>query len=492
MTGAPAIDLAAAARAAAIAEGFEPDFSGAARAEAQQLRDPAARPPEGVRDLRALLWSSIDNADTRDLDQLEVVEAMPDGAIRLRLAIADVDAAVPRDSAIDAHAATNTTSLYTGAVVFPMLPERLSTDLTSLREGVDRLAVVVELDVAEDGDATTREVYRALVHNRAQLVYEEVAAWLDGGPPPARIAGDRALADQLRLQDVAAARLRERRQQRGALELETIEARPVVTGGKVTSLALVQKNRARELIEDFMIAANVAVAQFLERQGFASIRRVVHTPERWSRLVSLAARHGGALPTRPDQRALAAFLHARRAAAPDDFAELSLSVVKLLGSGDYVVERPGQGGGGHFGLAVDDYGHATAPNRRFADLVTQRQVKAAIGACDRPYTDAELDAIAQRCTEREDAARKVERRMRKTVGVAVLADRAGDAFDAVVTGATKRGVFVRLLDPPVEGRVTEGEQGLDVGDRVRVRLLRTDASTGHVDFASVVPAPAAG
>ena len=483
MTGAPAIDLAAAARAAALAEGFEPDFSAAARAEARQLHDPAVRAPEQVRDLRALLWSSIDNADTRDLDQLEFVEALPDGAIRLRLAIADVDAGVARDSAIDAHAARNTTSLYTGAVVFPMLPERLSTDLTSLREGVDRLAVVVELDVAEDGEATTREVYRARVHNRAQLVYEEVAAWLDGGAPPPKIAADGVLADQVRLQDLAAARLRERRQQRGALELETIEARPVIANGRVTALAVVQKNRARELIEDFMIAANVAVAQFLERQGFASIRRVVHTPERWARLVTLAARHGGSLPALPDQRALAAFLRARRAAAPDEFAELSLSVVKLLGSGDYVVERPGEGGGGHFGLAVDDYGHATAPNRRFADLVTQRQVKAAIGACDRPYADAELDAIARRCTEREDAARKVERRMRKTVGVAVLAERTGDVFDAVVTGVTKRGVFVRLLDPPVEGRVTEGEEGMDVGDRVRVRLLRTEAASGHVDFA---------
>ncbi|HEX2781753.1 MAG TPA: RNB domain-containing ribonuclease [Gemmatimonadaceae bacterium] len=448
----------------------------------------AALPPEvlgqGARDQRDLLWSSIDNSDTRDLDQLEVVERLPDDGILLRLAIADVDAYIPRGSALDRRAAANTTSVYTGIETFPMLPERLSTDLTSLREGVARAAVVVELRIAGDGGVAAPDVYRALVCNRAKLTYEGVGAWLAGAAPPPRAAVARPeLADQLRLQDEAACRLREVRHRHGALDLETIEARTVTANGAVVDIALVHKSRARDLIEDFMIAANVAVATFLEARGIPSIRRVVRAPRRWPRLVALAAREGATLPAEPDAKALSRFLAARRAAAPERFADLSMAVVKLLGAGEYEVEIPGGEQHGHFGLAVDDYSHSTAPNRRYADLVTQRQLKAALAGGPTPYTPAELAEIATRCTRMEDEARRVERDVRKIAAASLLSSRVGETFDAVVTGDTPKGVFVRLLHPPAEGRVVRGEQGLDVGDATKVTLLGTDVARGFVDFA---------
>ncbi|MFL5560400.1 MAG: RNB domain-containing ribonuclease [Gemmatimonadaceae bacterium] len=474
------IDLRDAARAVVAAHSFTvetPDETGLSPLAPEALG-------AGARDLTGLLWSSIDNTETRDLDQLEYAERLANGAIRVLLAVADVDAYVPKDSALDRHAAQNTTSVYTGVTTFPMLPERLSTDLTSLVEGETRAAMVVSLTIDASGAVAPADVFRAVVRNRAKMAYEAVGAWLsNAAPPPRPITAIPELADQLRLQDEAAKRLRELRHEHGALDLETIEANTVAVNGRVVDISLVHKSVARELIEDFMIATNSAVATFLEARGVASIRRVVKAPKRWPRIVALAASDGVTLPPDPDAKALSQFLAARRKAAPERFADLSLTIVKLLGAGEYDVEVPGGEQQGHFGLAVDDYAHSTAPNRRYADLVTQRQLKAVIAGAPSPYSVAELTEIAAHCTKMEDEGRVAEREVRKMAGAALLAPRTGETFDAIVTGDTPKGVFVRLLHPPVEGRVVRGFERLDVGDRTRVRLLGTDVAKGFVDFA---------
>lgn len=445
---------------------------------------PARDPAEGARDLRGLPWSSIDNEDSRDLDQIEVAERLPDGTIRVLVGIADVDALVPKGSPIDQYAGTNTTSLYTGVHIFPMLPEQLSTDRTSLlADGRDRLAVVTEIIVRADGslDDAGTQIYIAIVQNHAKLVYEQVGAWLEGhgDPPPAGIA------DQVTLQDEAAQRLRKLRHLHGALDLETIEANPVMKGDQVVDLELVHKNRARELIEDLMIAANGATARFLEARGLSSMRRVVAKPKRWDRIVALAGSLGTTLPVEPDAKALSEFLVARHAAAPDKFADLSLSIVKLLGPGQYMLQRAQDKEQGHFGLAVDDYSHSTAPNRRYPDLVTQRLLKAVALKRPAPYSDEELTQIADHCTERENAARKVERTMRKVAAAQLLSSRIGDEFDAIITGVSPSGVFARLFSPPAEGRIVRGEEGLDVGDKLRVKLVDTAPLKGFIDFVRV-------
>jgi exoribonuclease-2 len=483
--GAAVAELAAAAERAATAAGFALDADGAAARAATAITAVAGL-PDGVRDLRALGWSSIDNATTRDLDQLEVAEPLDDGAVRLRVAIADVDALVPCDSPLDRHAFANGTSVYTGVATFPMLPERLSTDLTSLVAGGDRLCVVLELVVDADGGVARRAAYRALVRNRAQLAYESVGAWLvDAGPPPPPVAASPALAAQLRLQHATATRLRERRALNGALDLETVELEPVVRDGRVVGLAEVATNEARELISDFMIAANGATAALLTEAGLPTIRRVVRAPDRWPRIVELARAVGEALPGAPSAPSLAAFLRRRRAADPARYVELSLAVVKLLGAGDYVVHRPEEPPLGHFGLAAPDYTHSTAPNRRYADLVTQRLLKAAIAGAPSPYAADTLEAVAARCVERESAAKRVERLVAKQVAAAVLGARVGESFHAVVTGVKRTATYVRLTTPPVDGRVVEGEAGLDVGDAVRVRLVDTDVADGFIDFVRV-------
>jgi VacB/RNase II family 3'-5' exoribonuclease len=470
------VDLVAIARRVATDEGFLVDFPPEAAGAA------AAEDGAGAADERGLPWSSIDNRESTDLDQVEAAEGLAGGLIRVKLGIADVDAFVPRGSALDRHAAANTTSLYAGVATFPMLPDALSSGATSLLAGGERLVVVTELDVAPDGAVAAARVYRARVVNHAKLVYEEVGAFLEGrGPPPPEVARDARLAEQLALQDEAARRLRRRRVERGALELETIEARAVAGGGGVVELRLTHKNRARELVEDLMIAANEATARWLEARRFASIRRVVRRPKRWDRLVALARAHGAALPAEPDPVALSEFVRARRQADPAGFAEFSLSVVKLLGPGEYTVADP-DSPEGHFGLAVDDYAHSTAPNRRYGDLVTQRLLKAAARGEAPPYSAAELGAVAARCTERGNHARAFERTMRKVAAATFLSRQIGATFDAVVTGVSPKGTFVRLLDPPAEGRVVEGDGGLDVGDRARVRLVATAPELGFIDF----------
>ena len=488
LDSAPARDLRALAHQAMLEAGFAPDVPPAAAAEVAAL-DPA-RIAAQVRDLRGLLWSSIDNADSRDLDQVEFAERLPSGEIRLRVGIADVDAFAPAGSAIDRYAASNATSVYTGVVTFPMLPERLSTDLSSLIAGADRLAVVVEFVVGDpaagsrpSGEPRESDVYRALVHNHAKLDYETTGAWLErSGAPPPELTNTPGLEAQLRLQDQAAEWLRALRRRNGALDLETIEASLVAADGVVLDLTVQHKNRARYLIESLMIAANSVMAAFLEDRGAPAIERVVRTPARWPRIVELAATLGEQLPAAPDSRALSDFMDRRKQADPAHFPDLSLAVVKLLGSGEYTLVLPGLDDASHFGLAAQDYTHATAPNRRYADLIMQRLIKAILAQLPTPYANAELEAIAERCNERDRAAKKVERRMRKTAAVALMAGRIGDRFDAIVTGVAAKGTFVRLLAPPVEGRVVRGEQGLDVGDQTRVRLVATDYAKGFIDF----------
>jgi VacB/RNase II family 3'-5' exoribonuclease len=488
--------------------GLEPDFPVAAQQELALIHGPA-QPPGGdrgaggdpgagragagggdrgagpeVRDQRALLWASIDNDDSRDLDQLTVAEALPGGAARVLVAIADVDAVVARGSALDQHAARNTTSVYTAAQIFPMLPEKLSTDLTSLGENADRMAVVIAMEVGADGGVGRSELYRALVRNQAKLAYNAVGDWLEGRrpEPPPRVAAVHGMEAQLRLQDEAAQRLRRRRFEHGALNLETVQPRPVFEGDTITDLEAETRNRAKELIEDFMIAANGCTAVFLEKGGFPSLRRVVRTPKRWPRLIELAASLGAKLPPDPDVAALSAFLDERRRADPARFPDLSVTVVKLLGSGEYVVDPPGGEAPGHFGLAVRDYTHSTAPNRRFPDVITQRLVKAALGGRACPYALDELGVLAAHCTEKEDDAQKVERQVAKSAAAMLLSSRLGQIFDGVVTGASDKGTWARIFHPPVEGRIVRGLHGLDVGDKVRVKLVDTDVERGYIDF----------
>lgn len=482
------VDLHALAREAMRAQGFAPEFEPEALEQlaALEANPPALAPDAGIRDLRALPWSSIDNETSRDLDQIEASEALPDGAVRLRIGIADVDAYVARGTPIDAHAARATATVYTGVRNFPMLPERLSNHVTSLLEGADKLCVVVEFTVDREGSVRSRDIYRALVRNRYQLTYNAVGPWLEErGPAPAKVAASDELQAQLKMQDAAAQALKAARFRHGALNIETIELRPVLVAEKIVDVARQQKNRATELVEEFMIATNEVVARLLEAFGVSSIRRVVKTPKRWGRIVELARENGATLPDEPSSKALNAFLLQRKSADPAHFADLSLAVIKLMGPGEYVVERVDGPEQGHFGLAVQDYTHSTAPNRRFADLVTQRSVKAMLARQPPPYTDAELDAIARDCTQRADAARKVEREMSKRVAALAMSKRIGDEFDAMVTGVTPHGTFVRTVHPPVEGILARGEKGVDVGDRVRVRLIETDVAKGYIDFAKV-------
>lgn len=486
-------DVNAIAYRAVIDAGFVPDSPPAVQEELRTLQSqpPAGATTSDARDLRSLLWSSIDDRKSRDLDQVEYAETLPNGDIRILVGIADVDALVQKGSAIDLHAAENTTSLYTGFRTFPMLPEELSTDKTSLVGGADRASIVTELIVATDGTVKSSDIFSAVLHNYAKLSYEGVAAWIDEqGPMPTEVASVPGMEAQIHLQLTAAQRLRDFRKEHGALELDTIQANPVVNSeGRVTDLSVVERNSARELIENFMIAANVAMAEFLKAKGVASIRRVVRTPEHWPGIVEIAEDAGDKLPAQPDARALADFLARQKVKDPEHFPDLSLAIVKLMGPGEYTVLKPGDlttsAETGHFGLAVHDYTHSTAPNRRYADLVTQRLVKAAIANAPSPYTDSELAAIAAHCTEREDAARKLERKMRKVGAALLLRDRVGEQFEAIVTGVTPKGTFARLCKPPVDGRVMRGEHGLRVGQKVRVKLLATDPARGFIDFGRV-------
>ncbi|HLH38305.1 MAG TPA: RNB domain-containing ribonuclease [Bryobacteraceae bacterium] len=472
------MNLLAAARQEMIDHGFDPDFPKGTGEQIAQIRAHPAR--DGARDLRQLPWSSIDNDTSRDLDQCEWAERAA-GGIRVRVAIADVDCAVNPGTPIDRHACQQTTTVYTGVKNFSMLPEELSTGLTSLNEDQDRYSIVVEFVAAEDGTVTQPAIYRALIRNHAQLAYNATGAWLDGqADPPAKIARSPELQAQLRLQNEAASHLCEARHKRGALDFDRVEAEPVFSNGDVRDLKIRRRNSATRLIEDFMIAANEAMAQTLSRAGSSSIRRVVKTPERWPRIVALAAGHGAKLPAQPDAAALNGFLKNLRETDGDHYQDVSLAIIKLLGPGEYVFARPNQQPG-HFALAVLDYTHSTAPNRRFSDLVTQRLIKAVLDGKAAPYTDSELEAIAANCTQKEDAARKVERKMAKRLAAAALSHRIGEIFAGVITGVTPKGTFVRILNPPAEGILLHAK-GVDVGDRVQVKLIQADPGRGYIDF----------
>ncbi len=481
------------AKKAMLGRGLLPDFSIKALAELDRIQAPATTNDVNVRDLRDLIWASIDNDDSRDLDQLTTAVAMNGDKVKIMVAVSDVDALVKKGSALDGQACRNTASVYTAAKIFPMLPEKLSTNLTSLNLNEDRLAVVVEMVIGADGSLQEADVYRARVRNHAKLAYNMVAAWLEGSTDmpnaavPLEIAAVDGLAENLRLQDRAAQSMRNFRHLRGALCLETIEAKPVFEGDSLLDLQVEEKNRAKDIIEDFMIAANGVTVRYLTSRKIPSIRRVVRVPKRWERIVGIAAEHAFKLPKNPDPKALERFLTMEKAADPLRFPDLSLAVIKLLGTGEYIAELPGESSTGHFGLAAKDYTHSTAPNRRYADLITQRLLKAAIDTAPVPYNKDELADLAAHCTEKEDAVNKVERQVGKSAAALLLESRIGEQFDSIVTGASIKGTWVRLLDIPVEGMLINGFQGVDVGDRIRVQLISVDIAQGFIDFGRVGP-----
>ena len=462
--------------------GLEPDFPDEVLRQVASLRSSADERGPGIADLSALPWCSIDNDDSRDLDQLTVLESLPSGGVRLHVSVADVDALVAKDSPIDRHAANNTASVYTPARIFPMLPEKLSTDLTSLNPDQMRIALVTSIDYDAQGDARQTTIRRARVHSKAQLAYDSVTAWLVGERAlPAAAAAMPTLDQQLRDQDALAQRLRERRRAAGALEFQTLQPTAQFDGDDVVDLAQQPQNRARQLIEEFMIATNGAVARFLDDQGRASLQRVVRSPERWALIRDVVGELGETLPAEPDGAALQRFLSLQRARDPVRFPDLSLTLIKLMGAGEYEVHRPGSRDVGHFGLAVTDYSHSTAPNRRYPDLVTHRLVKAALAGAPAPYSVDELAAIAEHCTRQEDAANKVERQIRKSAAAMLLGGRLGETFDGVITGVSRGNTWVRIFRPPAEGMLRRARDPR-VGQKMRVRLADTDVERGFIDF----------
>jgi VacB/RNase II family 3'-5' exoribonuclease len=474
------------ARSAMRTYGFLPDFSADALKELETAQQADRTAESSGIDLRHLLWASIDNDDSLDLDQLTVAQVLTDTRVKVLVAVADVGNLVDKNSAIDAHARHNTTSVYTAGGIFPMLPEKLSTNLTSLNYHEDRPAMIIEMVIGNGGMLQDSAIYRARVRNQAKLAYNGVAAWLEGkGPMPAAVAALPGLADNLRLQDQAAQQLKTLRHEHGALDLQTLEARPVFAGDEIQDLRADERNRAKEIIEDFMIAANGVTARFLHGKKVASLRRMVRSPKRWGRIVDIAAQHQFTLPAQPDSKSLEKFLVARKAADPLGFADLSLAVIKLLGPGEYVVEAPDEAVPGHFGLAVKDYTHSTAPNRRFPDLITQRILKAALDGSSLPYSREELSELAHHCTQKENDANKVERLVTKSAAAMLLSSRIGERFDAICTGAADKGTWVRIFQPPVEGRLLNGIDGVDVGQRLKVQLIHTDVQKGYIDFKKI-------
>jgi exoribonuclease II len=477
-------DLVRISIAAMTERGLLPEFSTSVEHQLAKIKGPGQDDDPAIFDLTDLLWCSLDNDDSLDLDQLTVGEKLPNGHTKIWVAIADVDVLVKKGTPIDDHARTNTTSVYTSARIFPMLPNKLCTDLTSLNPDVDRLAVVTEMVFRPDASLAGATVYRAKVRNKAKLAYDAVSAWIDGeGALPEAAAAVKGMDAQLRLQDELAQRLRKRRRTEGSLEFETFQPRAQFEGEDVIGIEQQVQNRGRQLIEEFMIATNGCTARYLASRGGASLRRVVRSPERWLRIVGVAAEYGETLPGEPDSKALEHFLAKRHREDPLRFPDLSLVIVKLMGRGEYVVEVPGAAPIGHFGLAVRDYTHSTAPNRRYPDLITSRMLKAALANEHPPYSNTELGALAMHCTAQEDAAQKVERRMRKSEAALLLESKIGQYFEGVVTGSSSYGVWVRVFSPPAEGKLINVRTEVGVGEKVRVKLVSTNVERGFIDFA---------
>jgi exoribonuclease-2 len=474
------------ARKAMISRGLVPDFPDAEISELNEILLPATCKSEITKNMRDLLWCSVDNADSLDLDQLTYAESLEGNNVRILVAIADVDALVGAKSNIDNHAGKNTASVYTVARIFPMLPEKLSTNLTSLCLDSDRCSIVVDMIIGDDGKVQQSNVYQAIVRNHAKLQYASLAAWLEGNgqayPEITRVNG---LAENIKLQDRMAQRMKELRYEHGALELETIEAMPIFDGDTLTEMKVEQKNRAKDLIEDFMIAANGATARFLTGKQFPSLRRVVRVPKQWERIVELASEHGFSLPAEADSKSLSEYLKFIKQNDPLHFIDTSINILKLLGSGEYVVDIPGALPPGHFGLAVKDYAHSTAPNRRYPDLITQRLMKSAISGKPIPYTMEELGQIATHCTMKEDDVKKVERQVEKSANAILMQSRIGEIFEAIVSGASPKGTWIRLFQPHVEGKLVNGFKGLKVGHKLKARLTHINVELGYIDFEKV-------
>lgn len=485
-TSDPSINLTELAKRSMLERHLLPNFPQAALKEVEQIKEAARPSSEEVKDMRHFLWFSLDNDDSRDLDQLTFAEEIDDTRFKMYIAIADVDSLVKKDSAIDSYAQHNTTSVYTPTKIFPMLPEKLSTNLTSLNENENRMAIIMEVEIDREGAVKNYILYRGYVNNKAKLAYNSVSAWLDGlGPIPELIKKIPDLQNQIRLQDRIATILRQYRHQKGALTLQTIEPQAIFDGNTIIDVKTTVKNRGRNLIEDFMISANQATANFLKDHRQPSLRRIVRTPKNWNRIIEIAGEYGINLPKDPDAIALDKFLKQRYLLDPVHFPDLSLTIIKLLGKGEYVVEYPDELPIGHFSLAVKDYTHSTAPNRRFPDLITQRLIKATLAHQSSPYTNGELEKLAQQCTEKEDEAEKVERKMKKSAACLLLSSKINQEFDALVTGSSSKGTWVRILIPPVDGKLIQGFQHVAVGDKIRVRLIHVDVLEGFIDFIRV-------
>jgi exoribonuclease II len=479
-------DLARIAAKAMVDRGLTAEFSSSALDQLAAFDKSSQETATDIRDLRSLLWCSIDNEESRDLDQLSVCDVLPNGAVKILVAIADVDTLVKKDSPIDDCAQQNTTSVYTAARIFPMLPELLSTDLTSLNAHVDRLAMVTELVFDAEAKLTTSTIYRAKVHNQSKLAYDDVAHWLNGKSDiPAGVRVVAGMDAQIRTQDAISQKLRKRRFENGALEFRSIQSRTVFAGDQVVDVEQQQPNRARQLIEELMLATNGVTARFLAAKGYSALCRVVRSPERWLKIVEVAKDLNEVLPVEPDSKALEAFLRKRRLADPLRFPDLSLVIVKLMGAGEYALQLAGAAPVGHFGLAVREYSHSTAPNRRFADLITQRMLKAAIIGAPAPYSDAELEALAKHCNDQGSDANKVERQVRKSEAALVLQTRLGEVFDGIVTSASSKGVWVRIFHPPVDGRLSGPGAAPHIGQKVKAKLTLADVERGFIDFEEV-------
>jgi len=479
-------DIARIATQAMLERGLEPEFSKAVIQQLEKIDSPGEDLDPNIFDLTDLLWCSLDNDDSMDLDQLTVAEVLKNGLVKIYVAIADVDSVVKKDTPIDEHARINAASIYTSARIFPMLPEKLSTNLTSLNPDEDRLAIVVEMVIDKDGYLTAPQIYRAKVRNKAKLAYDAISDWIDGKiPPPEALSKVKGMAEQIEIQDKTAQIIRKRRHAQGSLEFEIFEPKAIFNGEQVVGIVQQVQNRGRQLIEEFMIATNECTSKFLAAQGHSSLRRVVRSPENWMRIVELAKKFGETLPNQPNSKALSLFLAKQHKADPIRFPDLSLVIVKLMGSGEYVVERPNSEPVGHFGLAVRDYTHSTAPNRRYPDLITLRMIKSALQDTVPAYSDADLDLLAEHCSRQEDAARKVERRVRKSEAALVLSSHINQTFDAIVTGKSITATWVRIFDMPVEGLLSDGMPDLHVGRKLRVKLVSTNVEKGFIDFVQV-------